>query len=229
IKGSVSLWSANRTDSSCGELAFTWIARETHTHRGKLSSLPRLFSSFRGRFFADFFFDSAPPFAGQPGPEKSVEQIGKKKHSRHPFVIHHREDHDQTDNKKPRDRLFCFPVDPLEARIFEPAEHHKGEKKQEGGQNEFPVAEVMFAFGEPEQKKCDRRDKTGRGGNRKTGERILVIGSVMPSGRRIETSQTQCTTRDINKSDNPAGPRELLKDDAVDHQRRCETKRNNVG
>ncbi len=51
-----------------------------------------VFGRFFRRFFADLFFNFAPPFAREPRPQKSVEQIGQEKHRRHPLVIHHRED-----------------------------------------------------------------------------------------------------------------------------------------
>src|SRR5437773_8701616 len=115
--------------------------------------------SFLGLFFAYFFFDFAPPYARQPGPQHSVKQINQEQHRRHPFIIHDGENQYETDNKKTRDRFFRLPIHRLEARILEPAEHHKGEKKHERRQNEFPVAEMMFAFGQPEQKKSDGCDE----------------------------------------------------------------------
>src|SRR5205823_3636853 len=73
-------------------------------------------------------------------------------------------------DQKVRDRFLRFPVDRFETGIFEPTEHHEGKEKQQRWQNEFPSAEMVFAFGEPKQKQCDRCDQPGSGGNRKTGE-----------------------------------------------------------
>src|SRR5437868_13336273 len=80
------------------------------------------------QFFADLFFDFASPFARQPRPQKSVEQIGQNKHCRHPLVIHDREDEDKTDDKKTRNRFFRLPSQRLESLLLEPTEHHKSTK-----------------------------------------------------------------------------------------------------
>src|SRR6266487_1595253 len=95
-----------------------------------MSFLGRRLGCFFSWFFTDLFFDLAAPLARQPGPEDSVEQIGKEKHRRHPLVIHHRENENETDGEKTRDRFFGFPIERLEARILKAAKHHKGKKKQ---------------------------------------------------------------------------------------------------
>src|SRR5207249_5306745 len=151
---------------------------------------------------------------------KSVKQISKEQDRRHPFIIHHGKDEDETDNKKPRDRFFRLPIKRLETRILETAEHHKGKKKHERWQNELPIAEVMFAFGQPEQEESDGCDETGSGGNGRAGEIFLVISVVgfVIGRRRVETRQTQGTACEIDKRDNPAGAREFLENDPINHQ-----------
>src|SRR4029077_1690538 len=182
-------------------------------------------------FFADLFFDFTPPFVRQPRSQKSVEQISQKKHRRHPFVIHDREDEDKTDDKKTRNRFFRFPVKCLKARILETTEHHKGQQKHERRQNEFPVPEVMFAFGQPEQKKCDGCNETRRSRNGKPGEIsvALSIGRFVIGRRGIEARQTQRTAREIDKRYNPASARKVLKNDPINHQSWRNAERNNVG
>ena len=86
----------------------------------------------------------------------------------------------------------------------------------------------MFTFGEPKEKQCDRRNQTRRGGNGKTRESVLMIGSVMPGSRGIKTSQAQRAASEINECDNPARAREFLQHDAVNHQRGSEPERNNI-
>src|SRR5207244_5164534 len=84
----------------------------------------------------------------------------------------------------------------------EPAEHHEGEEQEQRGQNEFPFAEMMFAFREPEQKQRDRRDQAGSGGNRKAGKVLSAIGagfSFMIRGGGIESGQTQRTAGQITE------------------------------
>src|SRR5438132_5257768 len=102
------------------------------------------------RLIADFLLNFALPFTGQPGSQKSVQQIGHEKQGRHPFVIHHCENEDDSDDKKTRNRSFCSPIKRLKARITETAEHHEGEKQHKRRQHEFPFAEMMFAFRQPE-------------------------------------------------------------------------------
>ncbi len=87
-----------------------------------------------------------------------------------------------TDDKKTRDRFLRFPIDRFEARILEAAEHHEGKKKQERRQNEFPFAELVFAFSQPEQKQSDRCNQTRRGWNGKAGKVLFVIGVDLPPG-----------------------------------------------
>jgi hypothetical protein len=76
---------------------------------------------------------------------------------------------------------------------LKPAEHHERKKKQQRRQNEFPVAEVMFALGQPEKEKRDRCDETSSRGNGKAGEILFAIGigRLVIGSCGIETSQTQ--------------------------------------
>src|SRR6202043_1200172 len=105
--------------------------------------LPRLLGRFLRRLFPDLFFNFATPFAREPGPQKSVEQVSEEKHGGHPFIIHDRKDEDDADDKKTRNRFRCSPIDGLEARILKAAEHHEREKKHERRQNEFPFPEAL--------------------------------------------------------------------------------------
>src|SRR3979411_652175 len=123
-----------------------------------MSILASLLGRFGRRFLADFFFDFAPPFARKPGPEKSIKQISQEQNGRHPFVVHDREDENETDDKKSRNRFLCFPIERLETRILKTAEHHEGKKEQQRRQNELPFAEMILTFGQPEQEKGDRRN-----------------------------------------------------------------------
>src|ERR1043166_2953293 len=179
-----------------------------------------------GRFFAflpDFFLDLAAPFAREPWSQEPIEQIREKKNGRHPFVIQDRENENKDDGEKTRDRFFRSPVDRLEAGILELAEHHEGQKEEQRREKESPIAQPMFAFGQPEQEKCDRRDETGRGGNRKPGEIFRSVAApfaLVIRGGGIETGHAQCAARQVNEREQPAGARELLEHDAINHQRR---------
>ena len=91
---------------------------------------------------------------------------------------------------------------------------------------------MVFAFGEPKQKQCDRRDQPGGGGNRETGEIFPAVsnGFSFVIGRcRVETGQTQRATRQVNESNDPTRIRKFVEDDPINHQRRCEPEGNNVG
>src|SRR5205807_3327387 len=105
-------------------------------------------------------------------------------------------------------------------------------KEQQWRQNEFPFAEMMFALCEPEQKQCDRRDESGRGGNRKTGEVLRTVGAGFSFVVRrcgIETRQTQRTTREVNEGDDPTGVRKFVENNAINHQSGREPEGNDVG
>src|SRR6267143_1681951 len=97
----------------------------------RLSILRRLLGRIFGAFFADFFFDLASPFAREPRPQKTVKQISEKQDSRHPFIIKHRDSHNQDDEEESGNRFRRFPIDCLETGIFESAEHHEGKEKKE--------------------------------------------------------------------------------------------------
>src|SRR5882757_3639290 len=188
----------------------------------------RLLGRFRW-FFANFFFYFPSPVAGEPRPQHAIKQIREKQDSRHPFVVHRCDHENYADDQKARDRFGRLPIDCLKAGVLKPAKHHKGKKEQQRRQNEAPVAEAMFAFSEPEKEQRDRGDQTRRGGNRKTCESVLLVGSVMLRGGRIETSQAQRTAREVNECDDPARTRKLLQHDTVNHQRGRKPERNNVG
>src|ERR1700719_2134975 len=91
---------------------------------------------------------------------------------------------------------------------------------------------MVFAFGEPKQKQCDRCDQPGGGGNRKTSEVFPAVSDGFPFviGRRgVETGQPQRATRQVNESNDPTRIRKFVEDDPINHQRRCEPEGNNVG
>src|SRR5229473_3464345 len=117
-----------------------------------MSILQRLLGRFFGAFFADLFFNLTTPFARKPWPKEAVKQISEKEDRRHPFVIHRRKDEDEENNQKSRNGFFRFPIDRLETGVLETAEHHEGKEEQEGRQNEFPFAEMVLAFSQPQQK-----------------------------------------------------------------------------
>src|SRR5438034_479001 len=108
-----------------------WLARVISRAKERPVCTSITDHSFLGWLFADFFFDFASPVAREPGPEKSVEQVAQEKDRRHPFIIHHGEDKDDADNKKPWNRFLRLPIHCLEARILELAKHHEGEKEQQ--------------------------------------------------------------------------------------------------
>src|SRR5438477_8457856 len=57
----------------------------------------------------------------------------------------------------------------------------------------------------------------------------MCTGLVVVSGGGVESRQAKCAAGEINESDDPAGAGKFLQHDAVNHQRRSETKRNDVG
>src|SRR5207237_6924182 len=116
------------------------------------------------------------------------------------------------DDKQTWNGFRSSPIDCLKARILKAAEHHEREKKHEWRQNEFPFSEVMFTFGQPEQKKSDGCDETGSSGNREAGEIFFVIGigRFVIGGRGVEACQPQRTACQINERDDPTGARKFL-------------------
>src|SRR4029077_8678587 len=84
-----------------------WTARRPSLHLRDL--LGRLFRAF----FADFFFNLAAPFAGEPRTKKTVKQIREKQNRRHPFIVHRGENEDDENDKKSRNRFLRFPIDRL--------------------------------------------------------------------------------------------------------------------
>src|SRR2546423_3357368 len=91
---------------------------------------------------------------------------------------------------------------------------------------------MMLAFRKPEQKQCDRRDQSSGRWNRKTAEILRPVGagfSFVIRRRGIETGQAQRAASEINESNDPTRIREFIKNDAINHQRRCESKGNDVG
>src|ERR1700730_9614236 len=131
-----------------------------------MSILRRFFDDL----FADLLFKSPPPFARQPGAYKSVEQITEKQYRRHPFVVEPGKHENENDDEETRDRFFGFPIQRLETGILEAAEHHEREKEHQRRQNEFPLAEIMFALCQPKHEERDGGNETGGRGNRKTGK-----------------------------------------------------------
>ena len=59
---------------------------------------------------------------------------------------------DKNDDEKTRNRFFRFPINRFEAGVFELAEHHEGQKKQQRRKHKLPRTEPVLAFGQPEQK-----------------------------------------------------------------------------
>src|SRR6202030_890836 len=116
------------------------------------SVLRSLLGRFVRAFLTDLFLDLAPPFAREPRAQKPVKQIREEENGRHPFVIHHCDCQDDDDDKETRDGFGSFPIDRFEARILEPAEHHKRKKKEQWGQHKTPVSKTVFPFGQPKQK-----------------------------------------------------------------------------
>ena len=53
------------------------------------------------RFFSNLFLNLPTPFAGEPWPQESVEQVGQEQHSRHPLVVHDGERQDRDDRDEP--------------------------------------------------------------------------------------------------------------------------------
>src|SRR5262249_36941134 len=147
---------------------------------------------------------------------------------RHPFIVHRRENENKDNDKKAWNRFLRLPVQRLKTGVLKPAKHHKGKKEQQRRQNKPPTAEMMFSFSEPKEEQRNRCNQTGSSGNGKTGESVLVIGSlILRCG--IEPRQAQRAASQVNERDDPARARELLQHDTVNHQRRRHPERNNVG
>ena len=90
----------------------------------------------------------------------------------------------------------------------------------------------MLAFSEPEQKQSDRCDQPSGGRNRKAREVFSAIGagfSFMIRRCGIEARETERAARQVNESDNPTSVRKFVENDAVNHQCRRKTKRDDVG
>src|SRR5437588_7576386 len=91
---------------------------------------------------------------------------------------------------------------------------------------------MMFAVGEPEQKERDGCDQSRGRGNREPGEVLAAVRasrSFVIRRRGVKTRETQRAAREINERDYPTCVWKFVEHDAINHQRRRETKGNDIG
>ena len=135
--------------------------------------LPDRFRVFR--FLADLFFDHPTTFRRKEGPQESVEQIAEEDYRRHPFVKLHRHREERDQEEEARDRARRPPVDRLETRVAELAEHHEGEEEHQRREGVLPASDRALSLVEPEHEQGDRRDHARRRRNRKAGKILVRI------------------------------------------------------
>ena len=84
----------------------------------------------------------------------------------------------------------------------------------------------MLAFREPQHKEGDRRNHSGCGRDGKAGKVLCLFRGRNTALFRSDAAvarQSQRTTSQVDRGDDPARPGKFLQDDAISHQSRRNT------
>lgn len=89
-----------------------------------------------------FFFDFPPPGFGKERADEPIDQKEHEDEGGHPFVVQGGEDQNDNNGEELGDGALGAPIEGFETWVAHTAEHHEGQKEQEGRENKFPGAEV---------------------------------------------------------------------------------------
>ena len=152
------------------------------------------------------------------------------------MVEEHRQDDQPEDDQQRGQGALGAPVDRLETRISELAEHHVGQEQQQRRQREFPCPQRPSTLVKPQQQFSQRGDHSRRRRDGDAlerlallrGRRLRAVVGVRGSGDAVEARQPQRSARQVQKRDQQPRPRELVEHDLVHQQCRREAEADDV-
>ena len=89
--------------------------------------------------------------------------------------------------KKFRQRTGSAPIDSLETRVTESAEHHPGKKDEQRGETHFAGAQLVFTR-EPDHEEGQRSDEPGGGRNGKPRNSLLAA-VLLAAARQLKRAR----------------------------------------